>query len=123
MGNFDDFVRCYLFSSVLYLGCKKCCNRMSLIPVLSNSFKCQTCLLRGDTPVGVAPIFPANECVDEHFANNHIIIHLVCQLRNFQGTWSKDKALVYNSECIVKATYNLSKPYVCTSCLQTLWLK
>ena len=27
------------------------------------------------------------------------------------------------SACIVKATYNLSKPCICMSCLQTLWLK
>ena len=119
----DDFIRCYPFSSVLCAGYKQCCNKMSLVPVLSNSFKCQTCFLRRDTPTGVAPIFLANECADEHFANNHIIICLVWQSRNFQGTWSKDKALVYISECLVKATYNLSKPYVCTSCLQTLWLK
>ena len=52
-------------------------------PVLSNSFKCQTCLLRRDTPTGVTPIFPANECADEHFANNHILICLICQSRNF----------------------------------------
>ena len=123
MEDIDDFIRCYPFSSVLYAGCKQCCNKMSLVPVLSNIFKCQTCLLRRDTPTGVAPIFPANECADEHFANNHIIICLICQSRNFQGTWSKDKALAHISECIVKATYNFSKPYICTSCLQTLWLK
>ena len=101
MENFDDFIRCYPFSSVIYTGCKQCCNQMYLIPVLSHSFKCQTCLLRRDAPVGVVPIFPANECVDEHFANNHIIICLVCQSRNFQGTWCKDKALVHISECTV----------------------
>ena len=91
---------------------------MYLIPVLSHSFKCQTCLVRRDVP-----IFPATECADEHFANNHIIICLVCQSRNFQGTWSKDKALAHISQCIVKATNNSSKPYICSYCLQTLWLK
>ena len=50
---------------------------MNLIPVLSHSFKCQTCLLKKDAPAGVVPIFPANECVDEHSANNHIMICLV----------------------------------------------
>ena len=74
MENFDDFIRCYPFSSVLYAGCKQCCNQMSLISVLSHSFKCQTCLLRRDAPTGVAQIFPAKECVDEYFANNHIVM-------------------------------------------------
>ena len=123
MEDIDYFIRCHPFSSVLYAGHKHCCNKMSLVPVLSNSFKCQTCLLRRDTPAGVAPIFPANECADEHFANNHILICLICQSRHFQGTWSKDKAKAHISECIVKATNNFSKPYICISCLQTLWLK
>ena len=118
MENFDDLIRCYPFSSVFYVGCKQCCNQMNLIPVLG-----QTCSLRKDAPAGVAPIFLASECVDEHFANSHIIICWVSQSRNFQGTWCKDKALVHISDCIVKATCNASKPYICTSCLQTLWLK
>ena len=61
MENFDDFIRCYPFSPVLYVGCKQCCDQMNLSSVLSQSFKCQTCLLRRDALVGVAPIFPANE--------------------------------------------------------------
>ena len=112
-----------IFISFFYVGHKQCCKQMNLIPVLSHSFKCQTCLLRRDAPAGEAPIFPANECVDEYFANNHIIICLVYQSKKFQGTRCKDKALAHISDCIVKATYNSSKPYVCISCLQTLWLK
>ena len=111
------------FHQFFYVGHKQLCNQMNLIPVLSHSFRCQTCLLRKDAPAGLAPIFPANECVDEHFANSHIIICLECQSRNVQETYCKDKALAHISECIVKATYNRSKPYVCTSCLQTVWLK
>ena len=84
---------------------QKCYNKMSLVPVLTNSFKSQTCLLRRDVPAGMAPIFPANECADEHFANNHILICLICQSRNFQGTWSKDKALAHISECIDWKSY------------------
>ena len=95
MENFDNLIRCYPFSSVFYVGCKQCCNQMNLISVLSHSFKCQTCLLWRDAPAGVAPIFPANECTDEHIANNHITICLVCQSKNFQGTWCKDKALAH----------------------------
>ena len=80
MENFDNLIRCYPFSSVCYvMDCKQCCNQMNLISVLSHSFKCQTCLMRKDTPSGVAPIFPANECANEHIADNHIIICLVCQ--------------------------------------------
>ena len=53
---------------------------MNLIPVLSHSFKCQTCLMQRDTSAGLAPIFPANEGADEHIANNHMIICLVCDV-------------------------------------------
>ena len=53
MEKFDHFVRCYPFSLVLYAGHEQCCNQMSLIPVLSHSFKCQTCLLRRDIPAGM----------------------------------------------------------------------
>ena len=112
-----------IFISFFYVGCKQCCNQMNLISILSHSFKCQTCSMGKDTPLGVAPIFPANECADEHIANHHIIICLVCQSQNFQGTWCKDKAFTYISDCIVKATCNASKPFVCTSCLQKLWMK
>ena len=45
MENFDNLIRCYPFSSKFYTGCKQCCNQMNLIPVLTNSFKCQTCLM------------------------------------------------------------------------------
>ena len=96
---------------------------MNLVSVLNHSFKCQTCLMWRDAPVGVSPIFPANECANEHIANNHIIICLICQSKNFQGTWCKDEAFTHISDCIVKATYNTSRPFVCTSCLQTLWMK
>ena len=65
---------------------------MSLVPVLTNNFKCQTCFLRRDAPADLAPIFPGNEWADGHFANNHILICLICQSKNFQGTWSKEKA-------------------------------
>ena len=47
--------------------------------------------------------------------------HLV-QPAVFHGTWSKDKAKTHIAECIMKATYNASQPYVCTHCLDTLWL-
>ena len=79
--------------------------------------------MQKDTSTGVTPIFPANEYADEHIANNHIIIFLVCQSKNVQGTWCKDKAFTHISDCIVKPTYNASKPFACMSCLQTLWLK
>ena len=86
MENIHDFIRCHLFSNTLYVGPKHCCNKLSLIPVLTHSFKCQTFLRRKDTPEGVSPIFPANECANEHFANNHILICLICQSKVFQGT-------------------------------------
>ena len=70
--------------------------------MLTHSFKCQTCLLRKDAPEGMAPIFPGNECDDEYFANNHILICLVCQLKIFQGICSKHKASGHISECVVK---------------------
>ena len=70
---FSDFIRCSPFSDDYYEGPKPCCDKMYLVPVLSHSFKCQTCLLRKDAPEGVAPIFPANECADEHFTNNHTL--------------------------------------------------
>ena len=79
MEDFDDFIICHPFSEEYYDRCKQCCDNMSLVPVLGHSFKCQTCLSRKDAPEGVAPIFPANECANEHFANNHILICLVCK--------------------------------------------
>ena len=47
---------------------------MNLVSVLNHSFKCLTCLMQGDAPVGVSPIFPPNQCTNEHIANNHIIV-------------------------------------------------
>ena len=79
--------------------------------------------MQRDAHVVVSPIFPANECADEHIASNHIIICLFCQYKKFQGTWCKDKAFTHISDCIIKATYNTSRPFVCTSCLQMLWIK
>ena len=70
--------------------------------------------------IGVPPIFTPNQCANEHIANNHIIVCLICQSKSFQGTWCKDKAFTYISDCIVKATYNTSRPFTCTSCFHTL---
>ena len=123
MENIDNFIRCHPFSDAPYTGCKQCCNKMALVLALTHNFKCHTCLHRKDTPEGIAPIFPADKCTDEHFGNNHIITCLICRSKVFHGTWSRDKASVHITECIVKATYNLSRPYVCTYCLETLWLK
>lgn len=120
MESFDELIRCHPFSTNFYVGHKRCCNQMNLIPALNHSFKCQTCLLRKDTPTGVVLIFPPNECAYEHFANNHIIICLICQSQSFQGAWYKDKALLHISHCIVRATHNSSRPYVCSSCLHTI---
>ena len=123
MANFDNITRWYPFSSKFYVGHKYCCNQMNLVSALNHSFKCQTCLMQRDALVSVSPIFPPNQCANEHIANNHIIICLICQPKCFQGTWCKDKAFTHISDCIVKATYNTSRPFVCISCLQTLWIK
>ena len=103
------------FHQFFVLDANSAVAQMNLISVLSHSLKCQTCLLWRDAPAGVAPIFPANECANEHIANNHIIICLVGQSKNFQGTWCKDMAIAHISDCIVKATYNTSKPFICMS--------
>lgn len=123
MANVDNLTRCHPFSDALFTGRKYCCNDMFLIPALTHSFKCQTCLLRNDLPQGVAPIFPTDKCADDHFANNHIINCVICTTAVFHGTWTKEKATLHVTECIVKSTYNTSKPYVCTRCLKTIWFK
>ena len=123
MAYVDNLTRCHPFSDTIFTGRKFCCNDMFLIPAYTHSLKCQTCLLRNDTPQGVAPVFPANKCADEHFANNHVISCLICATTVFHATWSRDKAQQHVTECIAKATYNNSRPYVCTRCLQTLWFK
>ena len=74
------------------------------------------------TPLGISPIFPPNHCAYEHIANNHILVCLIGQSEIFQGTWCKDKAFTHVSLCIVQATYNTSRPFVCASCLHTLWI-
>ena len=95
---------------------------MNLVSALNHSFMCLTSLMCRDTLVGVSPIFPPNQCANEHIANNHIIVCLICQSKSFQGTWYKDKAFTHISDCIVKVTYNTSRPFVFTSCLHTLWI-
>ena len=111
MANFENIFRCYPIVSQKYQGHLYCCNTMNLVSALNHTFKRLTCLTGRDTPPGVSPIFPPNYCANEHIANNHIIVCLICQSKTFQGTW-----------CIVQATYNTSRPFVCTSCLHTLWI-
>ena len=41
--------------------------------------------MQRDAPVGVSPIFPPNQCANEHIANNHIKVCLICQSKSFQG--------------------------------------
>ena len=120
MANFQNIIRCYPFSSQPFQGRLFCCNTMNLGSALNHTFKCLMCLMRRNTPTGVSPIFPPNHCAYEHIANNHILVCLICQSKIFQGTWCKDKAFTHISLCIVRATYNTSRPFVCTSCLHTL---
>ena len=122
MATFKNSIRCYPFSSQLFQGCLVCCNKMNLISALDYTFKCLMCLMRKNAPPGVSPIFPPNHCANEHIANNHLLACLICQSQIFQGTWCKDKAFTHISLCIIRATYNTSRPFVCTSCLNTLWL-
>ena len=122
MVNFDNFTRRHPFSSKFYEGRKYCCNTMNLVSALNHGFKCLTCLMQRDAPVGVSPIFPPNQCANEHIADNHVIVCLICQSKSLQGTWCKDKAFTHIFDCIVKATYNTSRPFICTSCFQTLWI-
>ena len=122
MANFHNSTRCHPFSSQPFQGHLVCCNKMNLVSALDHTFKCLTCLMRKNTPPGVSPIFPPNHCANEHIANNHILVCLICQSQIFQGTWCKDKAFTHISLCIVRATYNTSRPFVCTSCLNTLWI-
>ena len=44
------------------------------------------------------------------------------QLQYFMALGLKTKPKTHIAECIMKATYNASQPYVCTHCLDTLWL-
>ena len=43
---------------------------------------------------------------------------------NSAEAWNKGLTVDYTifSHCIVQATYNTSRPFVCTSCLHTLWI-
>ena len=115
MDIFTNSTRCYPFSSQPFQGRLICCDKMNLVSALNHTFKCLTCLMRKNAPTGVSPIFPPNHCVNEHIANNHILVCLICQSQIFQGTWCKDKAFTHISLCIVRATYNTSRPFVCTS--------
>ena len=122
MATFKNSIRCYPFSSQPFQGRLLCCNKMNLISALDHTFKCLMCLMRKNAPPGVSPIFPPNHCANEHIANNHLLACLICQSQIFQGTWCKDKAFTHISLCIIHATYNTSRPFVCTSCLNTLWI-
>ena len=74
MANFDNITRCHPFSSQFYQGRTYCCNAMNLVSALNHTFKCLTCLMQRDALTGVSPIFPPNQCANEHIANNHIIV-------------------------------------------------
>ena len=98
MQNIDTRVRCHPFSNTPYVGHKHCCHEMTLVSALVHIFKCHTCLHRRDTPEGVAPIFPADKCADEHFANNHILHVSSVQLQSFTalGLRTKLKHILLN---------------------------
>ena len=113
MENIDQFNRCYPLSDSFCGAHKYCCNNTSLFPALVHNFKCVTCFLRKDTPSGVIPFLPADESANEHFANNHVLLCLICQSQIFSGPLSKLKAFLHITDCIDKTTYNSSRPYIC----------
>ena len=124
MENKISMIKCFPFSDAAYLGQRRCCPQMTLVSALKFSLKCQTCLLRQDCPDEAAPILlNEDECLNEHFANNHVIICLICAKTVFHEIWSRQKANLHVTDCITRALYNTSRPFVCTRCLQTVWFR
>ena len=118
MQNINTRVRCHPFSNAPYVGRKHCCHEMTLVSALVHIFKCHTCLHRRDTPDGGCTYFSRQINVLMSILQITILLHVsFVQLQFFHGTWSKDKAKTHIAECIMKATYNASQPYVCTHCL------
>ena len=93
MANFNNNTRCHPFSSQSFQGRLVCCNKMNLVSALDNTFKCLMCLMRKNTPPGVSPIFPPNHCTNEHIANNHILVCLICQSQIFKALGVKIRLL------------------------------
>ena len=118
-----DKVKCYRFSDVACVAQKQCCNNMSLRSALDYHLKCITCKLRKDIPAGAIPIFPSNSDSEIHLSNNHLVVCVICSVRGFRQVWGQENVRKHVTECIIRATMNASRPYICTNCLQTIWLK
>ena len=115
MANFTKGKRCQPFSSQPFQGRSICCNKMNLISALNHTFKCMTCLMRKNAPPGVSPIFPPNHCANEHIANNHILVCLVCQSQIFKVLGVKIKLLH-----MFLFAYSCNLQYIKTICLYIL---
>ena len=123
MESTSQLIRCQPFSDYPTESQQTCCSKMNLLPAVNNPLHCKTCHIRKIVPKGVAPIFPANYCADEHISNNHTIVFLLCTQATFQTVWSKQIVNSHVTECIQKTTIGVSRPYVCISCYKTLWFK
>ena len=110
------------FSDATHPGRKDCCMKRFLESALEHPLKCQTCILCKDVPNEVAPLITVNNA-NMHLLNNHLVVCLICTNKAFLQVWKLEQTNLHVTDCIAKATYNQSRPYVCTSCLQTMWFK
>ena len=118
-----DPVQCYRFSDVARAAQTKCCDNMSLQSALEYNLKCLTCQLHKDVPQNTIPIFPANSLADIHLLNNHLIVCVICTVHAFRQVWGKENVNKHVMDCIIRVTNNTPRPYICTNCLQTIWLR
>lgn len=123
MAYSTELIKCEPFTDRVLPNQQVCCRKMKLVPIMNNPLQCRTCHFRRTTPKDVIPIFPANQCADEHIANNHTILCLICSHAVFHAVWIKEQINTHVTECVQKATIGLSRPYICTKCFSTMWLK
>ena len=115
----SNITRCHPFSDTLYVeaGSKQeCCTNMNLVSATLHSIQCYTCKVRKCMPSGVKPILTCDKKVlSHHTVNNHILICNICSQIIQPELTSHEKVNDHVTQCVIRSTYNTSRPYICTS--------
>ena len=98
----------------------KCCYSMILIPSLNYPLRCITCTARKDMKNTFFSV--VDPVLRGHYVNFHTFICTICNNRFFQGPQAHLEVDKHIKDCVLAATYNKSRPFVCRTCFKVTWL-
>ena len=124
MANQSVYDRCLAFSDIVTSLSLQCCGNTTLYAADPYIAYCLTCAERHQLPPNTSPLLEDLSKLSEHIANAHIFICTVCvEKLSLTSHRSESQVRIHLQMCRDKLLEYQARPYFCTACLTTMWLK